>query len=96
MVERPPGEVERVERRPRDVVDEQGGGVEGTEERCSGEGAGEKDALIAMSGSLHGMPLVVVAFEFNFHGGSMGYAVGEKFTRAAQVARCGAKVLVSC
>jgi len=24
-----------------------------------------------------------VAFEFNFHGGSMGYAVGEKFTRAA-------------
>jgi len=29
---------------------------------------------------------VAVAFEFNFHGGSMGYAVGEKFTRAAGVA----------
>jgi acetyl-CoA carboxylase carboxyl transferase subunit beta len=29
---------------------------------------------------------VVVAFEFKFHGGSMGYAVGEKFTRAAQLA----------
>jgi len=27
-----------------------------------------------------------VAFEFNFHGGSMGYAVGEKFTRAATLA----------
>lgn len=44
---------------------------------------GEKDALIAMSGKLNGLQLVAVAFEFNFHGGSMGYAVGEKFTRAA-------------
>lgn len=47
---------------------------------------GEKDALIAMKGSLKQMPLVVTAFEFNFHGGSMGYAVGEKFTRAANTA----------
>jgi len=47
---------------------------------------GEKDALIAMTGALQGLPLVAVAFEFEFHGGSMGYAVGEKFTRAAQLA----------
>lgn len=47
---------------------------------------GEKDALVAMKGELKGMPIIVVAFEFNFHGGSMGYAVGEKFTRAAQQA----------
>lgn len=47
---------------------------------------GEKDALIAMRGTLNGMPLVVVAFDFTFHGGSMGYAVGEKFTRSAQLA----------
>lgn len=47
---------------------------------------GEKDALVAMRGTLHGLPLVVLAFEFEFHGGSMGYAVGEKFTRAAQLA----------
>jgi acetyl-CoA carboxylase carboxyl transferase subunit beta len=47
---------------------------------------GEKDALIAMRGTLQGLPLIVVAFEFEFHGGSMGYAVGEKFTRAAQLA----------
>lgn len=47
---------------------------------------GEKDALIAMRGSLRGLSLVAVAFEFEFHGGSMGYAVGEKFTRAAQLA----------
>ena len=47
---------------------------------------GEKDALIAMRGKLKGLPLVSVAFEFEFHGGSMGYAVGEKFTRSAQLA----------
>lgn len=44
---------------------------------------GERDALIAMQGRLNGLELVTVAFEFNFHGGSMGYAVGEKFTRSA-------------
>lgn len=47
---------------------------------------GEKDALIAIKGSLKGMPIVASAFEFAFHGGSMGYVVGEKFTRAAQIA----------
>ena len=47
---------------------------------------GEKDAIIAYRGTLHGIDVVAVAFEFNFHGGSMGYAVGEKFTRAAGVA----------
>ncbi|MDO8862889.1 acetyl-CoA carboxylase, carboxyltransferase subunit beta [Haliea sp. E1-2-M8] len=47
---------------------------------------GEKDALVAMRGNLQGMPVVCVAFEFAFHGGSMGYAVGEKFTQAAQLA----------
>ena len=36
---------------------------------------GEKDALIAVRGTLKGQPVVIVAFEFNFHGGSMGYAV---------------------
>ncbi|WP_372778648.1 acetyl-CoA carboxylase, carboxyltransferase subunit beta [Litorivivens sp.] len=47
---------------------------------------GEKDALVAFKGSLKELPVVAVAFEFNFHGGSMGYAVGEKFTQAANVA----------
>ncbi len=47
---------------------------------------GEKDALVAMRGELFGMPVVALAFEFEFHGGSMGYAVGEKFTRAAHLA----------
>lgn len=47
---------------------------------------GEKDALVAMRGSVEGLPTVAVAFEFAFHGGSMGYAVGERFTRAAKLA----------
>jgi acetyl-CoA carboxylase carboxyl transferase subunit beta len=45
---------------------------------------GEKDALIAMSGELNGMLVVVCAFNFAFMGGSMGSVVGEKFARAAQ------------
>lgn len=47
---------------------------------------GERDALVAMRGTLHSMPVVAVAFEFGFHGGSMGNAVGEKFSQAAQLA----------
>lgn len=47
---------------------------------------GEKDALIALRGTVNGLPVIVCAFEFAFHGGSMGYAVGEKFTRAATLA----------
>ena len=47
---------------------------------------GEKDALVAVAGTLKDIPVVVCAFEFAFNGGSMGYAVGEKFTRAAQLA----------
>ncbi|HQV40433.1 MAG: acetyl-CoA carboxylase carboxyltransferase subunit beta [Moraxellaceae bacterium] len=45
---------------------------------------GEKDALIAMRGHLNGLPLVAVAFEFNFMGGSMGSVVGARFVRAAE------------
>jgi acetyl-CoA carboxylase carboxyl transferase subunit beta len=46
----------------------------------------KKDALVAMRGTLKGMPVVAVAFEFAFHGGSMGYVVGERFARAATLA----------
>jgi len=46
---------------------------------------GEKDALIAMQGTLHDIPVVAAAFEFRFMGGSMGAVVGERFTRAANV-----------
>jgi acetyl-CoA carboxylase carboxyl transferase subunit beta len=43
---------------------------------------GEKDALIVMSGRLHGAKVVACAFEFSFLGGSMGAVVGERFRRA--------------
>ena len=45
---------------------------------------GEKDALVAVTGTLHGRPVVVCAFEFSFMGGSMGSVVGERFARAAR------------
>ncbi|MGO2242897.1 MAG: acetyl-CoA carboxylase, carboxyltransferase subunit beta [Halomonas sp.] len=47
---------------------------------------GEKDALVAMRGELDGLPVIAVAFEFTFMGGSMGAVVGEKFVRAATLA----------
>ncbi|WP_456270024.1 acetyl-CoA carboxylase, carboxyltransferase subunit beta [Kushneria sp. AK178] len=47
----------------------------------------EKDALVVMKGTLDGLPVVAVAFEFEFMGGSMGSVVGEKFVRAATIAR---------
>ncbi|MCK9488279.1 MAG: acetyl-CoA carboxylase, carboxyltransferase subunit beta [Xanthomonadales bacterium] len=47
---------------------------------------GEKDALIALHGSLHGQPVAACAFEFSFMGGSMGSVVGERFARAGELA----------
>lgn len=47
---------------------------------------GEKEALIVMRGELHGLPLVTVAFEYSFIGGSMGAAVGERFVKAVNTA----------
>jgi len=55
---------------------------------------GEKDALVAMSGKLKEQPLMAVAFEFSYMGGSMGSVVGEKFTRAAERARAERSALV--
>ena len=55
---------------------------------------GEKDAMIAMSGRLKGRPLMAVAFEFSYMGGSMGSVVGEKFTRAAERALADRSALV--
>jgi acetyl-CoA carboxylase carboxyl transferase subunit beta len=55
---------------------------------------GEKDALIAMTGRLLDRPVVSVAFEFAFMGGSMGSVVGEKFARAAERALADKSALV--
>jgi acetyl-CoA carboxylase carboxyl transferase subunit beta len=48
--------------------------------------SGERDALIAMRGTLKGHDLVACAFDFAFMGGSMGSVVGERFARAAETA----------
>ena len=45
---------------------------------------GEKDALVVIKGTLNNLPVVVVAFEFDFMGGSMGSVVGGRFVAAAE------------
>ena len=50
---------------------------------ASQKASGENDALVAFSGTVKSLPVVVAAFEFSFMGGSMGSVVGEKFVRAA-------------
>lgn len=48
--------------------------------------SGEKDAMVAMEGTLKGMPIAACSFEFGFMGGSMASVVGARFVAAAQVA----------
>lgn len=50
---------------------------------AASKSTGEKDALVAIKGQLKGLPLVAVAFDFNFMAGTMGSVVGERFARAA-------------
>ena len=50
----------------------------------SAASAGLNDAAIAASGRIEGLPVVVVAMEYRFIGGSMGVVVGEKITRAIE------------
>ena len=42
---------------------------------------GETEALVVMQGAIKNVPLIVAVFEFEFMGGSMGSAVGERFVR---------------
>ncbi|MFZ9140512.1 MAG: acetyl-CoA carboxylase, carboxyltransferase subunit beta [Burkholderiaceae bacterium] len=44
----------------------------------------ETDAMVVMSGTIQGMPVVVACFEFEFMGGSMGSVVGERFVRGVE------------
>ncbi|MEO8249156.1 MAG: acetyl-CoA carboxylase, carboxyltransferase subunit beta [Burkholderiales bacterium] len=50
------------------------------------EHSGETDALVVMSGAVHGVRLVAAAFEFDFMAGSMGSVVGERFVRGVEAA----------
>ena len=48
------------------------------------EATGLKDAVITAEGKMEDLPVQVCAMEYNFIGGSMGGAVGEKITRAVE------------
>jgi len=48
--------------------------------------SGLKDAVIVATGELDRIPTVIAAMEYSFIGGSMGVVVGEKITRAAELA----------
>jgi acetyl-CoA carboxylase carboxyl transferase subunit beta len=51
------------------------------------EKTGLNEAVICGTCTVQGRPVVLVAMDFKFRGGSMGCVVGEKVTRAAEVAR---------
>lgn len=48
--------------------------------------SGEEEAVIVVEGHLDGVPAIVAVMEYRFMGGSMGSVVGEKITRAAELA----------
>lgn len=55
----------------------------------------EKEALIVIEGSVKGISLLAIAFDFNFIAGSMSAGVGERFTQGVQAA-LDAKLPVVC
>ena len=59
---------------------------------------GARDAVVIATGHLDGLGVVVAAMEYAFIGGSMGMVVGEKITRAIEMAieRREPVVIVSC
>jgi acetyl-CoA carboxylase carboxyl transferase subunit beta len=54
--------------------------------RSAREKVGAEEALVSGVGRIAGYPLVVAVFEFGFMGGSMASVVGEKLTRAIELA----------
>jgi acetyl-CoA carboxylase carboxyl transferase subunit beta len=57
-----------------------------------------QDAVVVATGRLDGLEVVVAAMEYAFIGGSMGVVVGEKITRAVEMAleRRHPLIIVSC
>ena len=52
----------------------------------SKEATGLEDAVLIARGSIAGIPVVLASMEYGFIGGSMGVVVGEKITRAVELA----------
>ena len=66
--------------------------------RATIKATGLQDACIVATGRLDGLDVVVAAMEYTFIGGSMGVVVGEKITRAIEMA-IGARqpiIVISC
>ena len=59
---------------------------------------GMKDALVVATGTLDGREVVIAAMEYAFIGGSMGVVVGEKITRAIEIALAQRRpvIVISC
>ena len=55
---------------------------------------GEKDAVISGTGTIEHIPIVIAVMDFAFNGGSMGSVVGEKITRAIELATATQKPIV--
>ena len=66
--------------------------------KATRESTGLKDAIIVATGRLDGLGVVIAAMEYSFIGGSMGVVVGEKITRAIEMAldRRQPAIVVSC
>jgi acetyl-CoA carboxylase carboxyl transferase subunit beta len=66
--------------------------------RATRQSTGMSDAVIVATGRLDGIDVVVAAMEYTFIGGSMGVVVGEKITRAIEMAleRRRPVIIVSC
>jgi len=66
--------------------------------KSSIKSTGLKDAVIVATGRLDGLDVVIAAMEYSFIGGSMGVVVGEKITRAIEIAvdRRQPVIIVSC
>jgi acetyl-CoA carboxylase carboxyl transferase subunit beta len=56
--------------------------------------SGERDAVITGAAVIGGVPAMVAVMDFDFIGGSMGSVVGEKITRAAELALAERRPLV--
>jgi acetyl-CoA carboxylase carboxyl transferase subunit beta len=48
--------------------------------------SGLTEAVLCGTGKIHGIPVAVAVMDFRFCGGAMGSAVGEKITRAIEIA----------
>ncbi|MGY0557133.1 acetyl-CoA carboxylase, carboxyltransferase subunit beta [Lysobacter sp. A286] len=62
--------------------------------KAAHKSTGERDALVALRGTLKQRPLVACAMDFAFMGGSMGSVGGERFARAAEQALADGSPLV--